>query len=507
MDLSKGELDYIINEIIQKPTAGPKPLQQDEILRYLFDSKADQCIPYKDIAHHLWNKKLVKKKGKETATNFIARITVNLHEQVRDINKKIFNSEFRYRAHIVTKTSKGFALLTDKGKIIGILKSLEETGKLVYPKDVLEELKSSPHIEETIKASPAPLVWSEINLKNIAKNIHVIKTKIGKDKLILGDMLSNALGLGIDKIAEAAIKNGLNAISVNNLQDAVLVRRINPRIPILFLGEFLDIYIPEILNNNIIPSFSRWAEIEKFSAAVSLLRKNVPICIKASLLERYALSFDFAQHPFLIPEWLFVRTPWEDDYLRGFSPPREFRELLNAVKKTKIAFKWKCASDINGLLSDRNFFNMASVCPSLYGIGDLENLEPVFALKSVLGSVYKLPTEKGISYGKKYVAKPTSIIGIIPVGFKHGYSSLLSHRAEVIIRGKPAMTIGLIGMNTTKIDISHLPDVKAGEEVLLIGKSGNEEITLQEVSQITGLSVYEFLSLLNNNTLVHKTYT
>lgn len=506
MELSVNELKDIIEQVVYQPTAGPKPVQQEAILRCLHENESNKCVLYKTIVQYLWDRKLVKKKGKETTTNFITRITVNLHEQVRDINKKIFNSEFRYRAHIVTKTAKGLALLTDKEKIIEIIKSLEKTGKVTYPKDMLEELIVSSHVEET---PSKPLVWSEINLDNIAKNIRTVKNNIGRGKMILADMSNNALGLGIEKIAEVAVKKGVSAVGVDNIRDAIAIRKVNSQIPIILFGKALDILVPDIVKNNIIPSVSRLTEMERLSTAIGYSGKKLSICAEIGIFEKEALKFNYTKFSNLLPEWLLVQTPWGKRYNdyenKALSMVSEYNKLLKEIQ-TKPQFKYRCSIDINGLLKAPDFFNAVRVCPSLYGFGYLEDLQPVFVLKTVLGSVYKLPPTKYVLYGKERETKKPVTIGVLPIGFKHGYSSLLSHKAEVIIDNKPAMIVGKIGMDTITVDISHMPDVNAGEEVILIGRSNNEEITLREISQLSGISEYELLSLFNSNELIQKSY-
>ena len=98
-----------------------------------------------------------------------------------------------------------------------------------------------------------------------------------------------------------------------------------------------------------------------------------------------------------------------------------------------------------------------------------------------------------VSYGRTFVASRDMRIATLPIGYADGLSRLLSGRGQVLIRGRRAPILGRVCMDMTMVDVTHLPDVRVGDEAVLIGRQGAEEITADEVAELTGTISYEVL--------------
>ena len=126
-------------------------------------------------------------------------------------------------------------------------------------------------------------------------------------------------------------------------------------------------------------------------------------------------------------------------------------------------------------------------------------LLPVLRLKTKVVLLRNFTSGKSISYGRTYFTKKNTRIAVIPIGYGHGYNRALSNKCEVIIRGKRAPVVGIVCMDQCMVDAGHIPDVAIGDEVVLIGKQGGEEILAEEVAVKINSIPYEVTCSLGKN--------
>jgi alanine racemase len=147
-----------------------------------------------------------------------------------------------------------------------------------------------------------------------------------------------------------------------------------------------------------------------------------------------------------------------------------------------------------------SYFNHVRVGHLLYGLypsmetSESIKVKPAMSLKAKV--IFIKEVEKGtpISYGKTYIAKKKTKIATIPLGYADGYSRLLSNKGEVLIRGKRAKVVGRVCMDAFMVDVSHIPDVKVGDEVVVMGKQGKDEITAHDLGKWTNTFAYEIMT-------------
>jgi alanine racemase len=113
--------------------------------------------------------------------------------------------------------------------------------------------------------------------------------------------------------------------------------------------------------------------------------------------------------------------------------------------------------------------------------------------------VKTLAAGTGISYGHTFQTKRSTRLAVVPVGYEDGYSRSLSNRGQVLVHGQRVPVLGRVCMNMCMIDVSGLEDVTAGDEVVLLGRQGLENITADDIAEEMGSISYEVLCLLGNN--------
>ena len=147
--------------------------------------------------------------------------------------------------------------------------------------------------------------------------------------------------------------------------------------------------------------------------------------------------------------------------------------------------------------------NMVRAGITLYGLWpseevrkDIISLKPVMSLKSQIVYIKELEAGRKISYGGIYETTSKRRIATVPVGYADGYARGLSNKGYVLIRGQKAPICGRVCMDQLMVDVTDIPEAKKGDEVTLIGKSGNACITLEELGEMSGRFNYEFACLI-----------
>ena len=146
-------------------------------------------------------------------------------------------------------------------------------------------------------------------------------------------------------------------------------------------------------------------------------------------------------------------------------------------------------------------FDLVRAGISLYGLQPAPDivqldLQPALSLKARVSYVHRVPAGTGISYGRRYMTERETTIATIPVGYADGYSRLLSNRAEVLVRGRRYRISGTICMDQCMIDVGDDP-IEIGDEVVLIGRQGDEVISADELAGIMGTIHYEIVCLIS----------
>jgi alanine racemase len=122
-------------------------------------------------------------------------------------------------------------------------------------------------------------------------------------------------------------------------------------------------------------------------------------------------------------------------------------------------------------------------------------------VKTKILDIRKLPKGTPISYGKTFITKRESLIGVVPIGYADGYFRILSNKAKMIVKGKRANVVGTVCMDLTMIDLTEIQDVSIGDEVIILGFSGNEKITAWDIADWANTIPYEVLISLGSKAI------
>ena len=125
------------------------------------------------------------------------------------------------------------------------------------------------------------------------------------------------------------------------------------------------------------------------------------------------------------------------------------------------------------------------------------SLQPVLAWKTRVMQVKRVPKGSLVSYGGIYRTKGDETLAILPIGHFDGYDRGLSNKADVLIRGKRCPVVGRVCMNQTVVNVSGVPEARVGDDVVLLGEAGREQITAEELAEKIDTVVYEIVTRIN----------
>ncbi len=132
-----------------------------------------------------------------------------------------------------------------------------------------------------------------------------------------------------------------------------------------------------------------------------------------------------------------------------------------------------------------------------FNSGKMIDLKPVMRLATRIIQIKKIPIGHSVSYGRKFIADRESIIAAVPIGYGDGYPRHLSNKGEMLVRGARARVAGVVCMDLTMLDVTDIKNVHEGDEVTVIGKDGNDEVTVEEVAEKAETIPYEILCGIN----------
>ncbi|MGK5507295.1 alanine racemase [Brevibacillus formosus] len=363
--------------------------------------------------------------------------------------------------------------------------------------------------------------WIEVNLDAIKKNIRAIRRHIPEQTKIMAVVKANAYGHGSVGVARHALEYGATSLAVAILEEGIVLRKAGIVAPILVLGFTPLSRVKEALAWNIELSAFQADWIKKADKIVKATsfsnRLNIHINVDTGMgrlgvrTKSGLLSVVKALTSSSTLAWTGIFTHFSTadepnhtltkaqhelfvDYLRylkenGFELPTV--HMCNTA--ATIAFPEYSADMI------RLGIGMYGLYPSAY-IRQLNRVKlvPALSLKSRFSYVKTMLTPPyTISYGATYIAKRGEVIGTIPIGYADGYSRALSNRGFVLYRGRQLPIAGRVTMDQMMVSLGE-GSGKQGDEVVIYGKQGNREITVDEIAEMLGTINYEVVATLSN---------
>ena len=363
-------------------------------------------------------------------------------------------------------------------------------------------------------AEPASRCWAEIDLAALRHNLDVARACAGPDASVLAVVKADAYGHGMVPVARALHDGGgVNTFGVANVAEAARLQDCLPGVGVTILSPALPAERAEVVRRGVLPWVSSVEEVEDYSRLSLKLRDNnnggnpfgVEMVVdtgmgREGVLEAgvEALRHRISTLPGLILEGMVTHLPSPDED-EAFT--REELARFERLLSEGHPGPRRHAQNSAGLLGYPLARGGNVVRPGLmlYGASPLPawqaRLRPVLTLRTRVSLVRDLPAGHGISYGRTFVTPRPMRVGTLAMGYADGYPRHLSNAgAEVLVRGRRCPVLGRVTMDQTMICLDALPGVAAGEEAVLIGRQGEEEILAAELAAKAGTIPWEIFT-------------
>jgi alanine racemase len=355
-------------------------------------------------------------------------------------------------------------------------------------------------------------VWAEIDLDKLAHNMREIR-RVAKSETIIAVVKADAYGHGAIDVAPVLLENGADRLAVAIISEAVELRRSGIECPIMILGFTPPNLIDNILNYDIEQSVYSFEFAKELSEMAQKENKTARIHIvldtgmgRIGYLpcdESAQEIYNIYNLPNIIIEGMFCHfsSSYEYDKTYTYEQVKKYNEFHEKLKEKKVNINMRHMANSAAII-DLPETHYEAVRPGIIIYGyypssevNKENidLKPVMTLKTNVVHIKTLPPGEYVSYGRKFKTQKESIIATLPVGYADGYNRLLFQKGKVILKGTFAPVIGSICMDQCMIDVSDIPGVKVGDEVILMGEDDNNKFTADTIANIIGTINYEVL--------------
>ncbi len=367
---------------------------------------------------------------------------------------------------------------------------------------------------------PSRPTWAEVSLPTLRKNFRTIREHVAPSAEVCAVVKAHAYGHGAAECSRALQAEGAKWFGVTSTEEGASLRDAGITGRVLLMTGFWRGEEEEVVRRDLTPAVWTREHVQLLEDAARKLGRNgrLPVHLKVDTgMARLGVSMDalepvlqaFSQARLVSMEGLFthlassevVDAPSVSDQLarfaeavrivclHGFSPAR--LHVANSSAVVACPQSWK--NLVRPGLSLYGYylpFVSATGVPS--SLPELP-VSPVLSWKTRIISLRDVPAGQALGYGGAYVTKAPSRIAALPVGYADGYNRRLSSRGRVIVRDRYAGITGNISMDLTLIDVTGIPGVDLGDEVVLIGSSSNCRITAADLAQTVSTIPYEVL--------------
>lgn len=366
------------------------------------------------------------------------------------------------------------------------------------------------HVNQIEKRS-----WVEINLSQLRKNLIEYRSHLRRDAQIMAVIKADAYGHGDVQVAKLLSNCGVTILAVSNIDEAIGLREAGIAGEILLLGYSSPIYA-EVLRD-----YDLTQAIVSEEYAQALVETGIRVKCQFAVdtgMNRIGIDADNADECERVIRFYarklnvtglfthFCAADSTDSESTAFTLEQvsKFKAVVDRVSDLRLPFV-HCCNSVAGLryLDDSKAFDgigdIVRLGIILYGLApDMSfrlptGILPALSWKSSISLVKHVHAGESVGYGRTYIADNECVVATVTTGYADGLNRLLSNRGFVLIHGKKAPIIGRICMDQTMVDVTHIPDVKMGDKVVILGNSGDLEYNANDMAKDLNTIGYEVL--------------
>ena len=354
--------------------------------------------------------------------------------------------------------------------------------------------------------------WLEVSCSALAYNCRNIQKKLGSKVELLAMVKANAYGHGAVECSRIFLKNGAKSLGVAIIEEGIELRKAGIKAPILAVYPEMTGREELIVKHNLEQTVCEFEFARSLARIAKRKRKKVNVYVKVDTgMGRFGLTpqqaVDLAEKLAGLPN-LEVKgimshfsSAFRRDKTDTIQELNRFQETLHLLDQKGIDIPVKSIANSSATLDlPESYFNQARVGILLYGIyPSAENtrsvpVKPAASLKARIAFLKEVPAGTPISYLRTFHTSRQSLIATVPLGYCDGYNFLLSNRGVAIVKGQEVPVVGRVCMDSLMLDVTDIPNVRSGDEVVLFGKQNEKELTVDELASKAGLLSYELIT-------------
>lgn len=361
-------------------------------------------------------------------------------------------------------------------------------------------------------------LWAQIDLDAAAHNMQVIRRHVGPDVRIAAVVKANAYGHGAVELARTFAENGADCFAVSSLDEAVELRRYAGITKNIFiLGHTDGRRTEELLAYHIEPAVFNLKNAEYFSSEASRLGQTlqVHIAIDSGMSrigflpdeESISVIKEIAALPRIEIRGIFTHFAVADEKDKTFTHEqfKRFMWVCSRLEDEEVHIPIRhCCNSAATLELPRYHLDMVRPGIIQYGCQPSHDVSlagfdfrPVMSLRCCVAHVKLIDAGATVSYGRHFTCDRRRKIATLPAGYADGYMRALSGKTDVLFHGHRVPQVGTICMDQCMIDITGEANCRAGDEVVLFGRQGDQFIPIEELADKAGTINYEIMCNIN----------
>ncbi len=376
-------------------------------------------------------------------------------------------------------------------------------------------VRQTPGWKKTIFMHAERPTWVEIDLNAIASNTRHIKSLVGPQVRVLAALKADAYGHGAIKVGRTVLHNGASMLGVATLSEAVPLREADITAPILVFGYTPLWQMREAIRLDATVTLYSLEAAQELSRAAQDLAKTVKVHIKVDTgMGRLGIRYEQSEEiialihavktlPGLELEGIYTHFAQADAANRTYTNQQlaHFQRIIALLEELALRPPIVHVANSAAILTmPEAHFDMVRPGIAIYGLhpsSDVplsESFRPALSFKTQVSQVKWLPASEGISYGSTYITTRPTRIAALPVGYADGFRRSPRNWGSVLIHGQEAPILGRVCMDQCMIDVTHIPQARSGDEVVLIGRQGEATLSAEQIAERLGTINYEVVS-------------
>lgn len=370
---------------------------------------------------------------------------------------------------------------------------------------------------------PLRAAWVEISSGAIENNTRQLKRLIAANAELMAMVKANAYGHGAIESARAALRGGATWLGVYEAGEGVELRDAGITAPILVLGPTLPEWVHEAIARDLTLTLPSLEYAQPTIAVARALKARARVHIKIDTgMTRLGLEAEnaateimpLARHEHLELEGILTHFAvadephargvenWGKEFTRG--QLEKLLRVADELERAGVQLKYVHAQNSPGSIYYQHpRLNLVRSGILIYGLHPSsdaprpKNFEPALAFKTRLALVRQVSKGRFISYGATFETNRPTRVGVLMVGYADGFRRGPKNYGAVLVRGKRAPILGRVCMDQTMIDVTDIPEAQTGDEVVLIGRQGSQELSAEEIGAQLGTNNYETVTTIS----------